>query len=158
MHRGANIPGVSVDVTVEQRIARPAEEVAAYAMDPANDRAWIGALTSVRVLGEGPVGVGTQVERVARFLGRSIEYVNEITEIVPGRRLAMRSVRAPFPMTVVYEFEPAPGGSVARIRTGGDAGGFYDLAAPLLARMVRRGVTRDLARLRDRLEAAPDAG
>jgi uncharacterized membrane protein len=138
---------MSVDVTVEQQIARPREQVAAFAMDPRNDRRWIGALTEVRTLTDGPVGPGTQVQRVARFLGRRIEYVNEITELEPGRRLAMRSVKAPFPLQVTYEFEDAPGGSLARIRTGGETARFYAFAGPLLSAMVKRGVARDLRKL-----------
>jgi hypothetical protein len=144
---------MAVDVTVEQPIARPREEVAGFAMDPRNDRRWIGALSEVRTLTDGPVRRGTQVQRVARFLGRRIEYVNEITELEPGRRLAMRSVKAPFPLRVTYEFEDAPGGgSLARIRTGGETGRYYALAGPLLSAMVKRGVARDLRALKQALE------
>jgi uncharacterized membrane protein len=141
------------DVTVEQRIDAATERVAAYAMDPANDATWIGALSEVNVLSEGPVGTGTRVERVASFLGKRIEYVNEIEEYEPPRRLHMRSVKAPFPMTVTYEFEPAAGGAtLMRIATGGDTTGFYKLAGPLLERQVRRGVASDLRRLKEILE------
>jgi Polyketide cyclase / dehydrase and lipid transport len=110
-----------MQAAVEQRIRRPPQDVAAFAMDPGNDRQWIGALRSVRTLTGGPVGPGTRVERVAGFLGRRIRYVNEISEYEPGRRLAMRSVEAPFPMTVAYDFEPADGGgTLVRITAGGD--------------------------------------
>jgi hypothetical protein len=173
---------VAVDVTVEQRIERPREEVARFAMDPANDTRWILALDSARVLpggesargggesarggvegvrggegaadgGAGAVGVGTRVERLASFLGRRIEYVNEIEEYDPPRRLAMRSVKAPFPMTVVYEFEEAgEGATLARIHAGGDARGFYSVAGPVLNQMVRRGIKRDLEVLKDLME------
>jgi hypothetical protein len=143
---------MSVDVTVETRIERPRDEVARFATDPANDREWIGALTEVDKLTDGPVGPGTQVRRVARFLGRRIEYVNEITELEPGRRLAMRSVKAPFPMTVVYEFEDTGAGTLARIRAGGETVRFYALTGPLLSAMVRRGIARDLRALKRRLE------
>jgi hypothetical protein len=143
---------VSVDVTVERHIAREPGDVAAFAMDPANDTRWIGALTSVRTLTDGPVGPGTRVERIASFLGREMRYVNEIDAIEPGRSLSMHSVEAPFPMTVVYEFEPSGGGTLARIRAGGDAGRYYRLAGPLLAAMVRRGIKRDLRALAGRLE------
>jgi hypothetical protein len=155
---------MSVDVTVEQRIERPRDEVARFAMDPANDTRWILALDSARVLpdpertgaegdGSGGVGVGTRVERLASFLGRRIEYVNEIEAYDPPRRLAMRSVKAPFPMTVVYEFEEAgEGATLARIRAGGDAGGFYSVAGPLLNQMVRRGIRRDLEALKELME------
>ena len=149
---------MSVDVTVEQAIAAPREQVAAFAMDPANDRRWIGALTEVNVLTEGAVGPGTQVERIASFLGRRMVYVNEIVDYDPPRRLHMKSVKAPFPMTVAYEFDDAgEGRALARIRTTGDGSGFYALAAPALSAMVRRGVARDLAKLREVMErpAAP---
>ena len=123
------------DVTVEQRIDAEPARVAAYAMDPANDASWIGALTEVNVLTDGPVGTGTRVERVASFLGKRIE------------------VKAPFQMTVTYEFEPASGGgTLMRIATGGDTSGFYKLAGPLLERQVRRGVAGDLRRLKEILE------
>lgn len=143
---------MSVDVTVERRIARPPGDVAAFAMDPTNDTRWIGALTSVRQLTDGPVGPGTRVERVAAFLGRRMRYVNEIDALEPGRRLSMHSVEAPFPLTVVYEFDPADGGTLARIRTTGDAGRYYRLAGPLLSAMVKRGVSRDLKALQRELE------
>jgi hypothetical protein len=140
-----------IDVTVERAIARPREDVAAFAMDWRNDRAWIGALTDVRLASDGPFGIGSRVSRTARFLGREIVYVNEIVELEPGRALAMRSVKAPFPMTVRYEFDDAGGDTLMRIRTGGDVGGFYRLAAPALAAAVRRGVSQDLERLDARL-------
>jgi Polyketide cyclase / dehydrase and lipid transport len=155
---------VAVDVTVEQRIERPRDEVARFAMDPANDTRWILALDSARVLPGGPggglrgdgadeVGPGTRVERIAGFLGRRIEYVNEIEEYDPPRRLSMRSVKAPFPMTVVYEFEEAgEGATLARIRAGGDPRGFYSVAGPLLNQMVKRGISRDLEALKDLME------
>ena len=59
-----------VDVTATGVIGRPREEVAAYLRDPANDTSWIGGLRSARLLTPGPVAVGSQVERVASFLGR----------------------------------------------------------------------------------------
>jgi uncharacterized membrane protein len=145
---------VSTDVSVERRIERPREEVAAYAADWRNDTEWIGALNEVKLVQDEPL----QVARVAGFLGKRIEYVNEVVEHEPGRRLVMRSVKAPFPMTVTYEFEDgADGGSVMRIRTQGDASGFYRVAGPLLARSVKRGLERDLATLKERLEAGPRA-
>jgi uncharacterized protein YndB with AHSA1/START domain len=144
---------MATDVTVEQQIARDREAVAAYAMDPANDRSWIGGLTEVEVLTSGPVGRGSQVKRVAKFMGKRIEYVNEIVEYEPPERIVMRSVKAPFPLTVTYEFAAADGGTRMRIHTGGDASGFYRLGGPLLDRMVRRGVASDLARLKRILES-----
>ena len=145
---------MSVDVTVETRVERPRDEVAGFAMDPANDTRWITALDSSRTLTEGELGVGTRVERVASFLGKRMDYVNEIVEYEPPARLAMRSVKAPFPLTVEYEFDDAgETATLARIHTAGEGGGFYSLTAPVLARMVRRGVERDLAELKRLMES-----
>lgn len=144
---------MSVDVTVEKEIRRERDAVSRFVTDPANDTRWITALTSVRTLDGGPVGVGTRIERVASFLGRRMEYVNEIVELIPGERLAMRSVKAPFPMEVTYEFEDAAEGTRMRIRAGGDAGGFYRVAGPLLSAAVRRGIEKDLSELKRVMEA-----
>jgi uncharacterized membrane protein len=144
---------VSTDVTVEKTITRPRAEVARHATDWRNDPEWIRALTEATLLTEPPLGVGSRVRRVAKFLGKRIEYVNEVTELEPERRLVMRSVEAPFPMTVTYEFEDAGEATRMRIRAEGEASGFYRLAGPLLARSVERSIAGDLAALKRKLEA-----
>jgi uncharacterized membrane protein len=136
-----------VDVTATTTIDRPPEEVAAYLRDPANDTSWIGGLRSARLLTPEPVAVGSQVERVASFLGRRVHYVNEVVELT-GDRLVMRSVRAPFPMRVTYGHRAAGGAATeVSVQVQGDAGSFYALAAPLLGLAVRRSITRDLRNL-----------
>jgi uncharacterized membrane protein len=144
-----------VDVTATSTIGCPREEVAAYLQDPANDTTWIGGLRSARLLTPGPVAVGSRIERVASFLGRRVEYVNEITELT-GDRLVMRSVRSPFPMRVTYGHERAGDGATeVSVRVEGDAGRYYALLAPLLGVAVRRAIARDLRNLKRVLEGRP---
>jgi uncharacterized membrane protein len=144
-----------VDVTATATIDRPRAEVAAYLRDPANDTTWIGGLRSARLLTPPPVAVGSRVERVASFLGRRVEYVNEITEL-DGERLAMRSVRSPFPMRITYRHRQASDGATeVSVRVEGDAGRFYGLLAPLLGVAVRRSIARDLRNLKRVLEGQP---
>jgi hypothetical protein len=89
---------------------------------------------------------------VASFLGRRIGYVNEITEL-SGTRLAMRSVRSPFPMRVTYGYGDATATTTeVSVRVEGDASRLYRLADPLLAVLVRRSVQRDLRTLKRLLE------
>jgi uncharacterized membrane protein len=143
---------MAIDTRAVIAVGRPRESVAAYLRDPANDPHWIGGLRSARLLTAPPVGVGSRVERVARFLGRRIEYVNEITELTADR-LAMRSVRSPFPMRVTYRFDAADDATTeVSVRVEGDASRLYRLADPLLARLVRRSVQRDLRTLKRLLE------
>jgi uncharacterized membrane protein len=142
---------VAIDTRAVIAVARPREEVAAYLRDPVNDPRWIGGLRSARLVTDPPVGVGSRVERVASFLGRRIEYVNEITELT-GTRLAMRSVRSPFPMQVTYGFEDAGQATEVSVRVEGDASRAYRLADPIMAALVRRSVRRDLRTLKRVLE------
>jgi uncharacterized membrane protein len=142
---------MSIDVTAEVHVRRPRDQVAAYMSDPANDPEWIGGLREARVLGEGPLGEGSRVARVSSFMGRKVEYVNEITRLESGRLLDMRSVKAPFPMHITYSFEDSVDGTLVRNHVRG-GGGFFSLGSPLFAPMVRRNVQRDLERLRDVLE------
>jgi uncharacterized membrane protein len=144
-----------VDVTATATIDRPREEVAAYVRDPANDTTWIGGLRDARLLTPAPVAVGSQVERVASFLGRRVEYVNEVTEL-DGDRLAMRSVRSPFPMRVTYGHRDAGDGATeVSVRVEGDASRFYALVGPLVGLAVRHSIARDLRHLKRVLERGP---
>jgi uncharacterized protein YndB with AHSA1/START domain len=132
---------MAVDVTAEVTIPRDPQAVWDYMTDPANEPEWIGGLKTSRLIGEPPLKLGSQVERLAGFLGRKIEYVNEVTELEPPRTLDMKSVKAPFPMHITYTLE---GGRETTVRNHVRGGG-PRLAAPL----VRRSIQKDLERLRD---------
>ncbi len=142
-----------MDVQVDTEIARPREAVAGYLFDWRNDTAWIGGISEARRVDGGDFGVGSRVARVAHFLGKRIEYVNEVVELEPGRRLVMRSVQGPFPMRVTYDVEDADGRTRVRLRNEGDASRVYRFAGPLIARAVRRVTQRDLERLKRILES-----
>lgn len=143
---------MGIDVSVENTISRPPEDVAEYATDPQNEPVWISGIKSARMLTDPPVRLGTQVERIAGFLGKRVEYVLEVTEHDPPRLIAMRTVRGPFPMVVTYRFEPTEAGTRARLRVEGDTSGFYRLAEPLMAAQVKRSLSKDLANLKRILE------
>lgn len=122
--------------------------------DPRNDAVWTRAVVEVRPLTDGPLRAGSRVERVVKFLGRKFGYLYEVT--AADARSVEIKVQQPFPMHVRYELRDAPEGTLASIHTHGDATGFFRVAAPLMTRMVRRNITRDLAMLKQHLERAPD--
>ncbi|MGW0392025.1 SRPBCC family protein [Streptomyces sp. NPDC003042] len=147
---------MTIDVTAERVIPLPPGPVAAYAMDWRHDAEWTqgireAALTRQADAGGG-FGVGAEVTRTAYFLGKRIDYVLRVAAYEPGRLLDMVSVAGPMPMHVTYTFDPDPGGgTLARIRVRGDAGGLYRVAAPLMARKVRSSLVKDLRDLERRL-------
>ncbi|HWD46341.1 MAG TPA: SRPBCC family protein [Actinomycetota bacterium] len=137
-------------------IDRRAEEVFEFLSVRTNDPVWMASVAESEWLDPAaPMGVGRRGRMVMQALGRR-EFLDEVTEYEPGRRIAHRSVAGPMVIhtaclaepagngcrtTVLYEPERLPGGIVGR------------LTAPLTARMVRRTFRADLARLKDILEA-----
>lgn len=143
-----------VDVLTEIDIERPREDVAAFACNPDNAPRWYENIQSVEWQTTPPLRVGSRVAFVARFLGRTLAYTYEIIELVPGRRLLMRTTEGPFPMETTYEFE-ARGDHRTRmsLRNRGSAEGFSRIIAPFLAIAMRYANRKDLARLRALLTA-----
>ena len=146
---------MAVDVHTEIEIARPREEVAAYAVNPDNAPAWYENIERVEWESPPPLVVGSRVAFVARFLGRRLAYTYEIRELVAGERLVMSTAQGPFPMETTYTFETTPSGATRMtLRNRGEPSGFAGVAAPLMAAAVRRANRKDLARLKQILEAA----
>jgi uncharacterized protein YndB with AHSA1/START domain len=100
-----------VDVLTEITIDRPVDEVARYAVDPSNAPEWYANIESVEWETSPPAEVGSKVAFVARFLGRRLAYTYELAELVPGRRLVMRTAQGPFPMETIYTWQPVGEGS-----------------------------------------------
>jgi hypothetical protein len=150
---------VTIDVSVEHVIPLPPEQVAAYAMDWRHDADWTQGIRTAELTREadgGGFGVGAEVTRTAFFLGRRIEYVLRVAAHDFPRLLDMVSVAGPMPMHVTYSFEPHPAGTLARVQVRGGPGGFYRMAAPLVARRVRSSLGRDLRDLGRRLTHRTD--
>jgi uncharacterized membrane protein len=140
-------------------IDRPAEEVFGFLSVRTNDPVWMASVTESEWLDPAePMGVGRRGRMVMQAMGRR-EFLDEVTEYEPGRRIAHRSVAGPMVFhtaclteparsgcraSVLYEPERLPGGVVGRLTT------------PLTARIVRRTFRADLARLKELLEAAAE--
>jgi uncharacterized membrane protein len=142
-----------VDVVTEAFIDRSVGEVAAFAGDPDAAPRWYENIKSVEWLTPRPLRLGSRLAFVAEFLGRRLSYTYEITELVPGRRLVMRTAEGPFPMETTYEWEDL-GAARTRmtLRNRGIPKGFTSLVSPFLASAMRRANRKDLRRLKAIME------
>jgi heat shock protein HslJ len=145
---------MSVDVLTEIEIDRPPEVVAAYATDPDNATAWYENIVGVEWKTPPPLAVGSRIAFVARFLGRRLEYTYEVRELATGERLVMSTADGPFAMETTYTWERAAGGTRMTLRNRGEPAGFSRVAAPLLARAMRRANRKDLERLKSMIEGS----
>src|SRR3954469_140438 len=144
---------MTVDVTTTTVIARPREEVAAFAGDPTNAPRWYVNIKAVEWKTAPPIRRGSQMAFVARFLGRRLAYTYEVIDYVPGERLVMRTSEGPFAMETTYTWESAGAGTTKMtLRNRGEPQGFSRLLAPFMARAVRSATRKDLAKLKELLE------
>jgi uncharacterized protein YndB with AHSA1/START domain len=145
---------LAVDVETEIVIARPRDEVAAFAADPDNATSWYANIQEVAWRTPPPLKVGAQVAFVAQFMGRRLAYTYEIIEFVPGERLVMKTATGAFPMETTYTWAATPdGGTRMTLRNRGQPRGFARLSSPMMARAMRKANTKDLEQLKAFLEA-----
>jgi uncharacterized protein YndB with AHSA1/START domain len=143
-----------VDVSTEVVIRRPIEEVAAYAADPSNAPEWYENITAIEWQTEPRPAVGSRISFVARFLGRRLAYVYEITDYVPEDHLVMRTTQGPFPMETTYTWTARDAGTTQMtLRNRGTPTGFSALVAPFMQAAMRRANRKDLNSIQSILEA-----
>jgi hypothetical protein len=101
-----------------------------------------------------PLALGSRVAFVAQFLGRRLAYTYEVIDLVPGERLVMSTAEGPFPMETTYTWQRANDDATRMtLRNRGEPSGFSRLAAPFIARSMRRANQKDLVLLRRIVES-----
>ena len=141
-----------VDVVNSVVVDRPIDDVARYAADPDHAPLWYENIQSVEWRTPRPLRVGSRIDFVARFLGRRLAYTYEIVELVPGRRLTMRTPGPPFLMKTTYTWETEGAATRMTLRNRGTPTGFSAWLAPLMSFMIGRANRKDLSLLKRRLE------
>jgi uncharacterized membrane protein len=140
----------------EETVARPPDDVWAYAADIARHPEWM-TVTDARVL----TGTGTQVGARGRermgFGPFAWDVEFEVAESEPGRRIVWKAVDgAPFDLEVALDLEPVePNATKATYAADIRLHGIWRLLGPIVAIEGNAGPARELRRLKAQVEEAP---
>ncbi len=147
---------VKVEASVD--INRPIEEVWAYVTDPTKAPEWSSFVLESTLEGTGPIGVGSRIRWIGKFLGRRLGSTSEVTQYDPPSKFAMRGVSGGVDLEIERQLESIGEGTRYRSRLVGDSGGLFKLADPIVAALMERTVETDLQTLKALLEAKVPAG
>jgi len=137
-------------------IARPPEEVFAYATDPSRLAEWQESVVSTRIEGSGPPAVGSRVV-VTRRIGRGERAMTaEMTELNPPRSWGVRGVDGPVRGNVKGTIDPLDDSARSRVTIELDlqGHGLGKLLVPLVVRrQAQKEMPTNLRNLKERLES-----
>ncbi|HEX4033822.1 MAG TPA: SRPBCC family protein [Solirubrobacteraceae bacterium] len=134
------------------RIERPREVVFAAITAAENIPAWTPGLEEVLVAGR-PLGPGTEMTFIGRFLGRRYESVSECVALEPGVRFATASRSGPFHLEVEQTLRSEGEVTVLTSHYQGDSRAFFKLAEPIVLHLARRLFESANANLKALIEA-----
>jgi len=140
-----------IRIQASMTVNRPLEEVFRFMTNHQNALRWQSGLLEARVTND-VVGVGKTWVDVVQVLGQRIEIASELTEFEPLRAVGFKSTSGPIPLEGRYAFEPDGAGTKVTFTLQGEAGGFFKLAEPIVARSTQRQWETNLANLKDLLE------
>ena len=149
---------VSLSTSAQITIDREPAEVWAYVSDVTNQDHWVDGMSDSVVVGDGPVGRGTQIRGTYTYGGGSSPTLITITEFREGRELAIEASEGPFPFTGRLTLERS--GATTIVTNAMTAGSdhivtsiMFTLLRPLMKRMMGRQLRKELGQLKAILEA-----
>jgi uncharacterized protein YndB with AHSA1/START domain len=138
-------------------IARPPEQVFAYATDPGRFAEWQKDVVGVQVDAAQPRGVGTRFTTTRRIRGVERTMTQQITAVDTPWTWAARGIDGPIRPNATITIEPLDGGTASRVTFALDFEG-HGVGLPLLPlvrRQTRRGAPVSYRNLKQLLEHGP---
>ena len=149
---------VALSASAETLIARRPDAIWPYVGNPCNQDEWVDGMQDSKIEGDGPPGVGTVIRGNYKGGAGPGPVALRITAFEPERRLATEAFEGPFLFS--GELALAREGDGTRVRNSMTAESDHWATAvmfvalrPLMARLFRRQMRKELAQLKAILEA-----
>ena len=148
---------VSISASASVTIERSPQDVWAYVSNPANQDHWVDGMSESEVIGDGPLGRGTQIRGRYTYGSQSAPVLMTITEFREARQLAIEASEGPFPFSGLLRLERSGGATVVTnsMRAGSDhvvTSIMFTLLRPLMKLMMGRQLKKELGQLKAILE------
>ena len=142
-----------VNVSSEITINCPKEIVAEFASNPDYAKSWYKNIKEVKWQTVRSLSIGSRILFKAKFLGKQLEYIYEVIEYVPSKKLVMKTFDGPFPMETTYTWDKISADkTLMKLNNKGKPKGFSFLLAPLISRFMKKANMQDLKTLKKILE------
>ncbi len=133
--------------------ALPQADAFAYMADFTNARVWDPSVSEARRVGEGPIGIGSAFDLVARFGGRDVRLRYEIAAYDSPRRVVLEAHRPGFVSRDTITVEPAGEGSLVSYDATLAFAGLARLFDPIMQLIFNRVGARATAGMQTALNA-----
>jgi uncharacterized protein YndB with AHSA1/START domain len=134
-------------------IDRPPDQVFAFLVDTDKAADWNPQVTEARKTSDGPLGVGTTLLYVGKFLGRRFESVSECTDYTPNERFSTKTTSGPFHLEIENTLSSVDGGTRLATIYRGESRGFFKLAEPVIVRLTKKQFETATENLKALIEA-----
>jgi carbon monoxide dehydrogenase subunit G len=133
-------------------IARPVETVWAYVSDATNDVNWRTGITESGLHTDGPLRLGT----IGYVRVGDAEARWKVISLTDGSSVDWELVEGPYRGTGGYRLVPVDGGTQFTLVADAEPANWLRLLGPIFAWIGQRQNQRDVEKLREILESAPE--
>jgi uncharacterized membrane protein len=142
-----------INLHVSTLIYRPMKQVFDFVSAPENDFQWQYETLAAASIPDGASKIGSFFRSIGHLLGHRTQAMFEVTEYVPNRKYAFKSLSGPLHSQTSYSFEPASGSTQISISIQAQAVNFVEMNERLLEKKMKKQLKENLALLKDLLEA-----
>jgi len=142
-------------IRIESKVVinRPIDEVFEFVSDVENIRLWQSSIIEGRQTSSGPLGVGTTIITISRYLGLRIESEWEVIEYEPNKKYVAKSLSGRGQTKGSWSFESVANGTRVDLVAEMGLSGLFRIAEPLLKIIGQRETEKEFAALKELLEA-----